>query len=220
MNERTLPFLEERTCALLLMRRLFEAPLDRAFADMLSDCGAATVLLELCDDAIVAHAADELTQPMSADALERAEADYTKLFVGPGAPAAPFWESVYLDDREVLFLPSTSEVRRIYESEGLAVNATTGREAEDSLPHQLDFLATLSQRAFDAMNRGDIAEAVRLASVSSSFEAAHMLSWLDTFAERAEHAEVGSLYPDLCHAVAAFIRADAEHLENCISPSE
>lgn len=186
--------------ALMLARRLFEAPVDAAFAAQLREGGAASVLLRLSDADAMRSVVEQL-ENASNDTLDAWENDYMVLFVGPAAPAAPFWESVYLDDRELLFLPSTSNVRRIYESEGLRVAAAAGREAEDSLPHMLDFLATLTQRMEAAQQEGNIAEAERLTRTIADFKRVHMANWLPAFAERAAQAPVGPFYPALCQAI-------------------
>lgn len=196
-----------RAFALMLARRLFEAPLDAATVEALREDGATDALLCL-DDTPATRAVVEQLANASSDTLSTWENDYMRLFVGPTAPAAPFWESVYLDDRELLFLPSTSDVRRIYESEGLQVAAAAGREAEDSLPHMLDFLATLAQRADAAEQAGNTAEAERLAQVSANFERKHMANWLPTFATRAAKAPVSPFYPTLCQAISEAIAAE------------
>lgn len=201
-----------RALAFMLARRLFEAPVDAAFAAQLRESGAASALLEL-DDSPAMRAVTEQVANADSGTLATWENDYTRLFVGPAAPAAPFWESVYLDDRELLFLPSTSEVRRIYESEGLQVAQTAGREAEDSLPHMLDFLATLAQRMDAAEQAGNAAEIERLAQVSARFERQHMADWLPAFAARAAKAPVSAFYPALCQAINQAITADAARLD-------
>lgn len=198
----------DRAFAFMLLRRLFEAPVDVALAAQLRESGAADVLLSLNDSAAMRTIAEQLANA-SENTLAAWENEYMQLFVGPAAPAAPFWESVYLDDRELLFLPSTTDVRRIYESEGLQVTAAAGREAEDSLPHMLDFLATLAQRADAAAQASDAAEVERLTQVATDFKRRHMATWLPSFAERAAKAPVGPFYPTLCQAICNAIAADA-----------
>lgn len=196
-----------RAFALMLARRLFEAPLDAAAVAALREGNACEALLSLGDTPTMRIVVEQLAAAGD-NTLSTWENDYTRLFVGPAAPAAPFWESVYLDDRELLFLPSTSDVRRIYESEGLQVAAAAGREAEDSLPHMLDFLATLAQRADAAEQAGNAAEVERLAKVSSEFKRRHMANWLSTFAERAAKAPVNPFYPALCQAISEAIASE------------
>ena len=152
--------------------------------------------------------AQTLSNPVDDQMLASMNSEYTRLFVGPGKLGAPFWESVYLDERELLFLESTSEVRHLYEREGLRVRTENGREAEDALPFQLDFLATLSQRTVEALSASDIDEFRRLIRVQAKFEAEHLANWLPLFAERAARTETPVFYPMLCQAVNDFVTID------------
>lgn len=154
--------------------------------------------------------AQTLSNPIDDPTLAAMGDEYTRLFVGPGKLGAPFWESVYLDERELLFLESTSEVRHLYEREGLQVRTENGREAEDALPFQLDFLATLSQRAAEALNENDADEFHRLVLVQAKFEAGHLANWLPLFAKRAAKTESPVFYPMLCQAVSDFIAIDEQ----------
>lgn len=208
--------LDSRTNSLLLFRRLFEAELDSQTLGAIEQTKAAKVFTSCSDSKAIAEVVDRLSQPITDDAIEKMRVEYTRMFVGPGHLIAPFWESVYLDDRELLFLESTSAVRRAYEEEGLKVEAKSGREAEDSLPHELDFLAHLSARTAEALDNGNEDEATRLISVQHSFEKNHMSDWLPAFAERALACESDMLYPSLCAAVRDFIEDDIAFLERIL----
>lgn len=214
-EEETLSILERRTAGFLLFRRLFEAKLDRETADVVAAEGAVSAILTTDGSPTQAleSVARTLSNPISDQTLAAIGDEYTRLFVGPGKLGAPFWESVYLDERELLFLESTSEVRHIYEQEGLQVHTENGREAEDALPFQLDFLATLSQRTADALGAHDTDELHRLINVQKEFETEHLMNWLPLFAERAKQAG-GDFYPALCQAVTDYIAAD----EKVLSP--
>lgn len=205
-----------RTKTLLLLRRLFEAELDKDTAASMSDPDIAHAL-SAGTGAEGMRLTSLLSKSLDEEMLAALNAEYMSMFVGPGSPVAAYWESVYLDDRELLFLESTAHVRKIYESEGLKVNATQGREAEDSLPFMLDFLATLSHRALDHFEEGDASEFSRLMRVQLEFEEKHMNNWLPAFADRAMRADNPIFYPFLCAAAKEFISNDTALLKKLVS---
>ena len=204
--------LETRTAALLLFRRLFEAELDRITADAIATEKAADAISRHASTKSLQSVSRTLSQHIDDERLEAMRDEYTRMFVGPAKLEAPFWESVYLDDRELLFLESTSKVRRFYEQEGLRVSSDSGRVAEDSLPFELDFLATLSQRSLDALACENASECRRLLNVQRRFEEEHMADWLPMFAGRAAKAGRPVFYPTLCQAVSDFISEDTKTL--------
>lgn len=208
-------------CALLqLFRCAFAQEPDGAFVAALAGGDAANTVDLIATDANglenLVSFLRSLPRDESVDAfVDDARAEYTKLFIGPGKAIAPFWESVYLDPRELLFTESTADVRKRYESEGYRV-ATAAHEAEDSITLQLDFLANLAQRTLQAFVDGDDDEYARLLDVQLSFERDHMLDWLPLFAERAQSVPSAHLYPALCNGVAHVMATDAELLEELI----
>lgn len=210
--------LRQRMLALMLFRHAYAEEPDEMLLELLASEPAVASIEAFAVDGH--HELDRLAQTMrslsqDADAAQTIAAlrrEYMALFVGPQKIVAPFWESVYLDPRELLFLESTIDVRKRYEAEGYRIDAET-REAEDGIAYELDFLAHLAERSLEAWCRGDRQEFGRLVEVQRSFENDHLLAWLPLFAERAKGARTDYLYPTLCAAVAAFIAVDAALLE-------
>lgn len=154
---------------------------------------------------------DEVAASNSDTFCNEARREYNMLFVGPGKPAAPFWESVYLDERELLFLPSTSDVRMRYAAEGFMV-AGSEKQAEDAVHYQFDFLASLAWKMSEALDTEALDELSRLARVSFDFESDHMLNWLPKMAQRASDHSTCYFYPQLCAFAAAVINFDSQLL--------
>lgn len=210
--------LRQRMLALMLFRHAYAEEPDETLLELLASEPSVASIDAFAVDGH--HELDRLAQTMrslsqDADAAQTIAAlrrEYMALFVGPQKIVAPFWESVYLDPRELLFLESTTDVRKRYEAEGYRIDAET-REAEDGIAYELDFLAHLAERSLEAWCRGDRQELGRLVEVQRSFENDHLLAWLPLFAERAKGARTDYLYPTLCAAVAAFIAVDAALLE-------
>ena len=102
--------------------------------------------------------------------LPELEADFNRLFVGPGRPLAPPWESYYLNADHLLFQEQTLAVRRAYREFGLEV-PQTGGEPDDSLGLELTFMAELFRMALEDGARGKVLPAIR------QFLSSHLLRW-------------------------------------------
>jgi len=73
------------------------------------------------------------------------ESDFNRLFVGPGKPLAPPWESYYLSRDHLLFQEETLAVREAYRRLGLEA-VSLHSEPDDSLSLELSFMAELCGR--------------------------------------------------------------------------
>lgn len=209
--------LQNRCLLLLLFRRAFVQEPDEELLSLLAaDEAVDAVELFAADGTGLAALAKTLRALQSkrsdAEFADAVRAEYTRMFIGPQKIVAPFWESVYLDPRELLFLESTADVRKRYEAEGYRVG-TGVHEAEDSLALQLDFIGQLAQRTLQALRQGDHGEYARLLDAQLSFERDHMLTWLPQFAQRAQNAPTAHLYPALCTGISQFVLFDEALLE-------
>lgn len=121
-------------------------------------------------------------------ALQDLQFDHTRLFVGPGTPLAPPWESVHQTGELLLFQPVTRNVRQWYRRFGLAADHRD-REPDDHLGLELAFLGTLAARAAEA---ADETERAALRRASSEFWQQHPGRWASEWAEQvATHARHG-----------------------------
>lgn len=146
------------------------------------------------------------------DTLEVIKGDYTKLFIGPGKLPAPPWESVYVAGEDLLFQPSTLEVRDAYRKAGYQATGYP-HEADDHLATELGFMEALSKDSQAAYDAGDSAKLRLLLSQQTMFLAQHLNVWLPQFVERllnTESPKFGEFYPrftvlarELCAADAA-----------------
>lgn len=88
--------------------------------------------------------------------IDRLSQEFTRLFLGPAAPVAPLWESVYADNDHLLFTQTTLDVRETYRTAGYVASAYP-KEADDHLAIELDFLAALTGRCAQAVRANDTA---------------------------------------------------------------
>lgn len=119
-------------------------------------------------------------------------ADYLALFVGPGAPLAPPWGSVYAHEGEaLLFQRETLDVRARFREFGFQVERLY-HEPDDHVGYELEFVAALALREADALARNDFGEADRAACAKAGFLADHLACWGERWADLvARHAATG-----------------------------
>ena len=104
------------------------------------------------------------------------EWDFNRLFVGPGEMLAPPWESVHRSKTKLTFQEPTLQVRELYRRFGVEAPGIH-REPDDHLGLELAFLATLSDQAAGAADRGDTAHLARCFQAQSDFLRDHLLAW-------------------------------------------
>ncbi len=102
--------------------------------------------------------------------------DFNRLFVGPGEMLAPPWESVHRSKTKLTFQEPTLQVRALYEAFGVQAPALH-REPDDHLALELAFLATLSERAVEAGERGNGEQLEGCLRAQQAFLRDHLLAW-------------------------------------------
>lgn len=100
-----------------------------------------------------AKAAEHLARSRaSAEGEEALRQDHLRLFVGPGKQQATPYSSVYLNPSGLVFEPETLQVREFYTRFGVE-RTNAGKEPDDHIAAELQFLAFLANGALDEMQR-------------------------------------------------------------------
>lgn len=110
------------------------------------------------------------------EALDGLQADYTRLFVGPGKVVAPPWESIYFNDERLLFQAQTLQVRAWYLRYGLQA-ANMGKEPDDHVGLELSFIAHLAQLGLKAVEQEQPAALDDALDAQRRFLLEHLLYW-------------------------------------------
>jgi len=136
---------------------------------------------------------------------------YNRLFVGPAAPEAAPWETVYVGSaaERALFGCVTLEARRAYVEQGLIPQGYPN-VSDDHVAIELDFMRLLGERAREAYGAGDAGAAFAALGASAGFLRDHVLLWAGGFAEALARAPHGALYSEAAAVLAAFAAADAQ----------
>ena len=109
--------------------------------------------------------------------------EFNRLFVGPTAPIASPYESVYLSPDHLVMGDQTLAVRKIYKQENLQV-AGQAHEPDDFIATELEFAAYLLSRIMDAQASNNDIQIQRYKDLYQEFWAQHPSRWLGLFAQR------------------------------------
>ena len=142
-------------------------------------------------------------QPASAEELE---ADYRRLFVGPGAISAPPWESVHVDDEGLMFQEPTMSVRHAYGEFGLQAPALN-KEPDDHMGLELAFVGELAVTALHAAESDDVVGQSTLLDAMSRFWADHLVVWGPKLSGLIVESAQTDLYRAVGHLLAGSIEA-------------
>ena len=136
--------------------------------------------------------------------------DYTGLFVGPHALAAPPWELVYKTGERLLFQPGIVVLKELYASEGCEP-VDQDSVSYDHIAIELDFMRFLSEKSLDAAD-SDSLELVRLLSVQKAFISEHLISWLPDYCSDLSAAAKLPFYPLAAALALNYLSVDLEFL--------
>jgi DMSO reductase family type II enzyme chaperone len=167
------------------------------------DCAAAAREVERCAAAAAGARVG--------DVLRDLQAEYARLFTGPGRPAVACYESEYLeqpraDGRGRLGGLVAGAVESAYLRESVTI-AAVRREPPDFVAVELEFLYVLHSREAEAWAAGDEARARRLHLASEQFLEEHAQRWLPAFAGAARAESRRPFYAALSGVLGCFLAA-------------
>ena len=114
----------------------------------------------------------------------RLKEDFARLFVGPGNPTAPPYESLYLGKEKILFEAPTLNVRHFYRKFHLQIR-DLNKIPDDHIGFELAFLSEICSQ----LQHGSNEDIQKLTGALRRFLDSHILLWSDQFADLViEHA--------------------------------
>jgi len=143
---------------------------------------------------------------------ERMQADYTRLFIGPGKVLAPLWESVYFSEERLIFQEQTLEVRNWYRRFGLEAEKIH-REPDDHIGLELLFLSHLATLGIQAVNEQDDAHFEELLNAQREFFKKHIGIWAPNWCNLVEKHAQTDFYKGLAYLTHGAISALAKMLD-------
>ena len=126
-------------------------------------------------------------------ALESLQAEYTRLFIGPGPVVAPPWESVSFSEERLLFQRETFQVRAWYARFDLTV-PNPHREPDDHIGLELSFVAHLAELALQAIQAHEEEGFQEALEAQRRFLAEHVFRWGPGWCSRVKAASANEFY--------------------------
>ena len=188
-------FLHARAPLYDLLARLYTYPLDDAALEAIVALrleNASTAL----SDALAVMQARIAAAPDRAAFVGALNVEATRLFEGPGQPAAPPFASFYLNDRQLMG-PAALAVRRAYLSRNVRPR-DDGRVPPDHLALELGFMAHLARE-------GAWVE-------SAEFLGEHVLTWFPRWNAAVVAATAHPFFVGLVNLTHALLQTDAAWL--------
>lgn len=147
----------------------------------------------------------ELGQIDGEQALRRVVVEYTQLFIGPGAPKVPLWESLYRPGASFLFGQPTFDMRTLLRERGLALGEGV-YQLEDHLGVELLYLSAVSEQFIHSIPSGDDV------SQQILFIEQHPLAWIGQAQQKAAESMTVGYYAALLKLVYGVLLWDCELL--------
>lgn len=159
-------------------------------------------------EGVLADGASKIKQYLAdntmADQEEALAADYAGIFLGAGetnGKAAYPFASVYTSKEGLIMQEEWQELKTIYEEKGLTLSAASADIKEDHIAMELQYMAYLcSEKGTETEQR--------------EFLEKHLLNWTNGFLKDVENYAGTSFYQGLAEMTAAFLKEEAEYLEN------
>lgn len=144
------------------------------------------------------------------NARQQLAVDFAGAFLGAGAyderRATPY-ESVFTSEAGLLMQEARDDVYRFYCERSVAPDPAL-QMPEDHLSFECEFMATLAERAVEALAAGDAAEAARLTEVQRRFHQSHLLNWVDAYCDCLDKCAGTRFYRGVSQITRGFVHED------------
>lgn len=142
--------------------------------------------------------------------------DYTRMFIGPYQLPAPMWESSYVNKDGLLFQEETLRVRRFY-LEYCFEPLHYGREADDHLGLELDFMYQLSNMSNELLMKEEIPQLIKILTDQRDFLNEHLLNWIPKFRSNVTNHADTTFYKGMANILNGFLIIDQTCLDEISS---
>lgn len=160
------------------------------------------------DNASVKKGAETLcvwTAAYDEPAFDKVYSDCMALLIGPGKPLAAPWESVYSETNEgLIFQQETVDVRKAYRAFGLQIDKLH-HEPDDHVAYELEFVATLCNRAAEALGEGRDEDAQGVSAAKDAFLKDHLGTWVFKWCDLMDEHAATDFYRGIALLVRGFV---------------
>jgi putative dimethyl sulfoxide reductase chaperone len=155
----------------------------------------------------LARHASELESAFSREGPEGLLPDYARLFLGPPAPLAPPYGSVWLEDGRRVMGESTLAAMDLYAELGFELDEGF-QEPPDHIAAELEFLYLIIFRENEARRDGEVETLRKISDLKRRFLARHLACWLRPFASAVGSGAQSAFYPALADLTLSFVEAE------------
>ncbi|HWP48024.1 MAG TPA: molecular chaperone TorD family protein [Candidatus Limnocylindrales bacterium] len=142
------------------------------------------------------------------------QAEYTRLFVGPGPPLVPPYESIYREAGYMVMGETTLSVLKAYEEAGRVLSSDL-KDLPDHVAVELEFLALLCEEEAALWQREETLIA-GVIQVEQSFLARHLLQWVPTFTKKVSETSSSFFYRGLAQVTVGYLLCENDYLHTLI----
>ena len=153
-----------------------------------------------------------LSSDAAAALASEMKGDYAKLFQIPGDCYVHMWESPYVGTEQTLFQCSTLDVRAAYHAAGLKLQAEK-QFPDDHIAAMLGYLSCMGSRAYEAYADGRDSECRKALQDSKAFLEAHVLTWVNAFAQKVIERDARGLYAAFAQGTVVVAHVDNAQLD-------
>ena len=147
---------------------------------------------------------------------ERLAVDYASLFLGVGRHPAHPYESVYRSGEHLLMQEQRDQVLKIYREHGVD-KVKDFPEPEDHVAIELQFMALLSGRTLEALEKKDVKEARKLMETQADFLDDHLMKWMPDFCEDILKGAKYDFYRGIAKATRGYVSMESQNLRELAS---
>jgi TorA maturation chaperone TorD len=160
------------------------------------------------------HAVQSDLATVDPDTLLKAlKVEYARLFIGPGSPEIPPYETFYNpnNSRPLLMVSvEAAAVEKAYHKAGVAITAGLN-EPPDHFATEAEFLYFLCGQESDCWSAGDNRGAKKWRRMELDFLEKHLGRWGGDFCQRVETESIHPFYRSAAHFAGAFIKMESTH---------
>ena len=146
------------------------------------------------------------------ESFEHVQADYTRLFIGPGKVIAAPWESVYFSEERLTFQEQTLDVRTWYRRFGLETEKKY-HEPDDHIGLELLFLSHLASLGIQALDEQDNPRFEEVLNAQREFLQKHPGAWALTWCGLVEANARTDFYKGVAYLTRGALSALADLLD-------
>ena len=142
--------------------------------------------------------------------------DYARVFLGAGiadGSAAFPYESVYTSPERLIMQEARDQVLALYRAKGLGVEGE-GRDPEDHIAYELDFMAYLVREGAAFSETGDEGALRTSLAEQRSFLKFHLLNWVPAFCKDVDAYSSTGFYRAAAKMTAGYIDMDESVVED------